>query len=233
MEQDYNFTFQESMYSGECLPCTAAVFNHYVDDPMVAWKIKTRRAVEEAINKGLPLDRFAENPGFKKFCQKKQAEKGFADLTFAQKLLQWATSLKSSLPCYIFAVCEFEQKRRKLSNILHLSGLFMFDADHLPCDPEEIFHRTQVQGFPWKVVLAHKTSSGHGLRLVCVARPELGNIADNQICLARDLDILNMMGSTGKPVVDDSCIDATRISYCPCREDIYYIDENKLFNINN
>ena len=135
MEQDYNFTFQESMYSGECLPCTAAVFNHYVDDPMVAWKIKTRRAVEEAINKGLPLDRFAENPGFKKFCQKKQAEKGFADLTFAQKLLQWATSLKSSLPCYIFAVCEFEQKRRKLSNILHLSGLFMFDARLMSCVP--------------------------------------------------------------------------------------------------
>lgn len=226
-----NFTFQENQYFGECLPCTAAVFNNYVDDPKVAWKIKTRRTVEEAISNGLPLDRFAEEPDFKKFCQKKQGEKGFADLTLAQKLLQWATSLKSSLPCFIFGVKEFEQKRRKLSDILHLSGFFMFDADKMLCDPENIFRRTQVKGFPWKVVLAHKTSSGHGLRLVCEARPELGNIADNQICLARDLNIMDMRGSTGKPVVDDSCIDATRISYCPCRDDIYYIDEKRLFNM--
>ena len=231
--ENFRFTFQENQYFGECLPCTAAVFNQFVDDPKVAWKIKTRRAVEEAVSKGLPLDRFAEEPGFKKFCQKKQGEKGFMDLILAQQLLQWATSLLSSLPCFIFGVKEFDQNRRKQSNILHLSKLFMFDADKMLCDPFEIFHRTQVQGFPWKVVLAHKTSSGHGLRLVCVARPELGNIADNQICLARDLDILNMKGSTGKPVVDDSCIDATRISYCPCREDIYYIDENALFNIKN
>lgn len=225
------FTYQENQYFGECLPCTAAVFNRYVDDPKVAWKIATRQAIEETIGKGLPLDRFAQEPDFKKFCTKKKTEKGFSDLTLAQQLMQWATSLKSSLPCFIFGVREFEQNRRKQSNILHLSGLFMFDADHLACDPIEIFHRTQVLEFPWKVLLAHKTSSGHGLRLVCEARTELGNIADNQICLARDLDIMDMKGSTGKPVVDDSCIDATRISYCPRREDIFYIDEKSLFNI--
>ena len=225
------FTSQENQYFGECLPCTAVVFNHYVDDPKVAWKIATRQAVDKAVSEGLPLDSFAQEPDFRKFCQKKQDAKRFSDLTLAQQLMQWATSLKSSLPCFIFGVKEFEQNRRKLSNILHLSELFMFDADKLLCDPIEIFRRTQVPGFPWKMVLAHKTSSGHGLRLVCVARPELGNIADNQICLARDLGIMDMKGSTGKPVVDDSCIDATRISYCPRREDIYYIDEQRLFNM--
>ena len=30
-------------------------------------------------------------------------------------------------------------------------------------------------------------------------------------------------------VVDDSCIDASRISYAPRREDIYFIDEKNLF----
>ena len=120
--------------------------------------------------------------------------------------------------------------RRKLEGIEHLSGEFMFDADKLVIDPQEIYERTLVPGFPWKVNLAHKTSSGHGLRLVCETRPELGNIADNQICLARDLNLMGMTGSTGKPVVDDSCIDATRISYCPRREDIYFIDEQHLFN---
>ena len=78
--------------------------------------------------------------------------------------------------------------------------------------------------------LAHKTSSGHGLRLVCEAMPEIGNIADNQIELGRELGLLGMVGTTGKAVCDDACIDASRISYAPRLSDIYYIDENKLFN---
>lgn len=121
-------------------------------------------------------------------------------------------------------------RRRKLEGIEALSGLFMFDGDHLTIDPREVYERTLVDGFPWQVRLAHKTSSGYGIRLVCEARPELGNIADNQICLARDLGLMGVKGSTGKPVVDDSCIDATRISYCPRREDIYFIDNEHLFN---
>ena len=104
----------------------------------------------------------------------------------------------------------------------------MFDVDHVD-NPREIFERTQVEGFRWKVLFAHVTSSGEGLRLVCVAIPEVGNIADNQVCLARDLGLMGVLGSTGKPVVDDSCIDASRISYAPRREDIYFIDEANLF----
>jgi hypothetical protein len=64
---------------------------------------------------------------------------------------------------------------------------------------------------------------------VCEAKAELGNIADNQISLARDLNLMGVKGSTGKPVVDNSCIDASRISYAPRREDILYIDEENLF----
>lgn len=101
--------------------------------------------------------------------------------------------------------------------------------DKLTVNPYDIYLRTTVAGFPWQVRLAHNTSSGHGLRLVCELRPELGNIADNQICLARDLGLMGMIGSTGKPVVDDSCIDASRISYAPRRQDIYFIDEEHLF----
>lgn len=251
MKQSYRFSFQENQFFGECVPCTAAVFNQCVDSPKVEWKISTRQAVERAIALDLPLDAFAQDAEFKKFCRKKASEKSFSTLTLAQQLMQWATSLKSSLPCFIFAVKGFAAVpkvdkegnpvldengqqvlfcRRKLEGIEALSGLFMFDADHLTCDPIEIYERTRVEGFPWQVRLAHKTSSGNGLRLVCEARTELGNIADNQICLARDLQLMGVLGSTGKPVVDDSCIDATRISYCPRRKDIYYIDETYLFN---
>ena len=112
-------------------------------------------------------------------------------------------------------------KRRVLAGI-HLSGLFMFDVDHVD-NPREIFERTQVEGFRWKVLFAHVTSSGEGLRLVCVAIPEVGNIADNQIELAKALGV----------TPDLSCIDASRISYAPMREDVYYLNEEELVNYYN
>ena len=223
-----NFIYQDNQYGGPLLPCTLVDFNRIVDSEDVAWRIGIRQQVEKAIAEGSPLDSYVANGKFQSFCKKHAAEASFQKLTTEQRLLQWTNSLKMGLPCFIFGAKFFKGEQRKLEDIV-LSKFFMFDADHLPCDPKEIFLRTQVVGFPWQIPLAHKTSSGEGLRLVCVSRPELGNIADNQICLARELGILDMMGTTGKPVTDDSCIDASRISYAPRREDILYINEEMLF----
>ena len=247
------FVFQKNQYWGECEPCTLNVFNTTVDSAVVAWKINTRREVDKAIREGLSLDRWTNNTDFQKFCLKREAmpragEK-FRQLSKEMKLVQWTNDLKMSLPCFIFGASSFDavpvtdklnnpvldekgnpkMKRKRSLEGIHLSGLFMFDADHLVTDPKEIFLRTQVAGFPWKVLFAHVTSSGEGLRLVCEAKAELGNIADNQISLARDLNLMGVKGSTGKPVVDNSCIDASRISYAPRRDDILYIDEENLF----
>ena len=178
---------------------------------------------------------WASNTDFQKFCLKEAAKsKGnaFKELTDEEKLERWANSLKESLPCLIFGARDFDEvpmkknpekrmKRRVLAGI-HLSGLFMFDVDHVD-NPREIFEQTQQEGFPWEVVFAHVTSSGQGLRLVCKARVEIGNIADNQIALAKELDV--------KP--DLSCIDASRISYAPMREDLYYLNEEELLNYYN
>ena len=253
MKKNWRFVYQENQFWGECLPCTLAVFNSIIDSAVVAWKIATRQEVEDAVAKGLPLNKWTLNSDFQQFCLKREAQPRagelFKQLTVGEKLIQWTNSLKMSLPCFIVAASLFDlvpvtdkmgnpvldengqqvmRRRRQLKGI-HLNGLFMFDADHLTIDPYEVFQRTQVPGFPWQVRLAHKTSSGHGLRLVCELRPELGNIADNQICLARDLGLMGMIGSTGKPVVDDSCIDASRISYACRREDIYFLDVENLF----
>lgn len=247
---NYRFVYQENQYNGNCLPCTVSIFKSIVNSKEVNWKISTRQAVDRAIREGLPLDEYVNHAAFKAFCAKKAGNAHFEQLTVEKKLLQWTNMLKESLPCFIFGASEFDlavvkdkngnpvmgadgqplmRRIRQLEGI-HLSGLFMFDGDHLPMDPREIHDRAMVPGFPWKVLLSHKTSSGHGLRLVCEARVDVGNIADNQIELARELNLLGVLGTTGQPVVDDSCIDASRISYAPRQEDIYFIDEDNLFN---
>lgn len=246
--ENYRFCYQENQFNGECLPCTLAKFKNIVSSAVVARKIGLRQAIEQALDEGAPLDSFVSDNDFRRFCQRQSLEA----LAIVQQLLRWANYQKMWLPCFIFGVREFEAvpktdkdgnpvpdaegkpvlfRSRKQANIKELSGLFMFDGDHLPMDPREVYERTLRPGFPWEVRLAHKTSSGHGLRLVCEARTEIGNIADNQIELARELGLLGVKGTTGKPVVDDSCIDASRISYAPRECDIYYIDENHLFNI--
>jgi hypothetical protein len=195
----------------------------------VKWKIETLRSAR------LPgaIEKWGSNSEFQKFCLKEAAKKrtgeAFQALTDEEKLCRWANSLKESLPCLIFGGREFDETpmkkdetrvmRRRLLKSIHLSGLFMFDADHID-NPREVYERTLVEGFPWAVVFAHNTSSGFGLRLVCKARPEIGNIADNQIELARALGVK----------ADASCIDASRISYVPRREDVFFLDEDELFN---
>ncbi len=49
------FTYQTNQFYGECLPCTAAVFNRLIDSRLVKYNIDTRQAVEKAISEGTPL----------------------------------------------------------------------------------------------------------------------------------------------------------------------------------
>ena len=225
------FCIQDNQYFSPAVPGTREKLNEILDSPQVRWKIETIRAVRQPG----AVRSWASNTDFQKFCLKEAAKsKGnaFKELTDEEKLERWANSLKESLPCLIFGARDFDEvpmkknpekrmKRRVLAGI-HLSGLFMFDVDHVD-NPREIFEQTQQEGFPWVVVFAHLTSSGQGLRLVCKARVEIGNIADNQIALAKELDV--------KP--DLSCIDASRISYAPMREDLYYLNEEELLNYYN
>ena len=255
-QQDYRFTWQENQYWGSCDPCTAAVFSTQTRSAQVNWTISTRQAVEAAVREGRRLDEWTRLSDFQKFCMKQEARpragEAFRQLTTAEKLLQWVAELKCGLPDFIFGVSEFQlvtrldkdghpkldhdgqplmYRRRKQEGILHLSGLFMSDYDHLPFPPQELYAKTLHKGYPWKTRLAHVTSSGQGLRLVseCITGCGL-NIADQQYLQARELGMLHVIGTTGKHVTDNSCINPDKISYCPRLQDILFIDEDKLFH---
>ena len=223
------FCIQDNQFVSPAVPGTLEKLNEILDSPRTKWKIETIRKVRQP--EAIKL--WGSNTDFQKFCLKEAGKKktgeAFKSLTDEEKLARWANSLKESLPCLIFGARDFDEtpmkkdpekkmKRRVLQGI-HLSGLFMFDVDHVD-NPREVFERTQTEGFPWEVVFAHVTSSGHGLRLVCKARVEIGNIADNQMALAKALDV----------TPDLSCIDASRISYAPMREDVYCLNEEELLN---
>ncbi len=252
---NWRFVYQDNMYWGSCEPCTATVFSSLVRSASVDWKIFHRRAVREAVAKGMSLDEFTRISDFQNWCVKQEsrprAGEKFRQLPTAAKLLQWVDTLKTSLPDFVFAVYEFglvprldkdgnprigsdgqpiRYRRRKQENICHLSGLFMSDYDHLPFPPQELYEKTRRSGYPWKTRLAHLTSSGDGLRLVSECIIGAGNIADQQYLQAKELGMLNVIGTTGKHVTDNSCINADKLSFCPRLDDILYIDENNLFN---
>ena len=223
------FCTQDNQYFSPAVPGTREKLNEILDSPLVKWKIETIRAVRQPD----AIRQWGKNEEFQKFClregSKKRSGETFKALTDEEKLCRWANTLKESLPCLVFGAREFDEvatkkdpqkvmRRRVLAGI-HLSGLFMFDADHVD-NPREIYEQTRAEGFPWEVVFAHGTSSGRGLRLVCKVRKEVGNIADNQIELARALGVK----------ADASCIDASRISYAPMRSDVYFLDEETLLD---
>jgi hypothetical protein len=223
------FCIQDNQFVSPAVQGTLEKLNELMDSPRVRWKIDTIRSVR----KPGAIKQWAGNTDYQKFClkeaKKKKVGEAFKALSDEEKLARWATALKESLPCLIFGARDFDETplktdpsrkmKRRILAAIHLSGLFMFDVDHVD-NPREIFEQTQAEGFPWEVVFAHLTSSGKGLRLVCKARVDVGNIADNQIELAKTLNVK----------ADASCIDASRISYAPMREDVYYLNEEELLN---
>ena len=226
------FCVQDNQFVSPAVQGTLEKLNELMDSPRVKWKIETIRSVRQPG----AIKQWAGNTDYQKFClkeaKKKKVGEAFKALSDEEKLARWATALKESLPCLIFGARDFDETplkkdpsrkmKRRILAAIHLSGLFMFDVDHVD-NPHEIYERTRVDGFPWEVVFAHLTSSGKGLRLVCKARVDVGNIADNQIELAKTLNVK----------ADASCIDASRISYAPMREDVYYLNEKELLNYYN
>ena len=236
------FTFQENTHFSQALPCTREEFWEQVKKPTTRWRIDMRRAIIAAVDASktqgaVALHNLLQNSEYQKFLIKKQglkkksAKEAWEKKSDAEKLLAFAQEVKDNLPAFIFCCREFDAtktakggmfRHRRLADC-HLNGLFMLDIDHID-NPMEVWYKMRDDKELMKsIALVHITSSSCGIRIVGVADINIGNLADNQITLAKKLGYK----------ADDSCIDATRNSFAPKEEDIIYINEELLFDYYN
>ena len=164
-------------------------------------------------------------------------------------------ALKRKLPAFIFQAT-FDETTSKAGKTgawrkqaaTRLTGLVVMDIDGLPrplqkegslmhLTPLEIFQRWReehpelfadakrplsLEGDGGRLLLVYITPSGKGLKVVFKADAQKGNLIDNQHEMAKLLGV----------EVDESCKDASRMSFTCKEEDILYIDK-ELFTYEN
>jgi hypothetical protein len=140
-------------------------------------------------------------------------------------------ALKRKLPAFIFQAMfdETESKAGKKGRwrkqaATRLTGLVVMDVDHIE-NPLTLYQGWVEKGLDWKALgieLIYITPSGKGLKIVFKARLEWGNLIDNQHAMAKVLGV----------EVDESCKDASRMSFICKESDILYMDK-ELFTYEN
>ena len=144
-------------------------------------------------------------------------------------------SLKRKLPAFIFQATfdETESAKGKLGawrkqSATRLTGLVVMDIDHVE-NPREVFERWHLatddrtdRTRKNDILLVYITPSGKGLKVVFKADASVGNLIDNQHAMAEILGV----------EVDESCKDASRMSFICKESDILFIDK-ELFTYEN
>ena len=140
-------------------------------------------------------------------------------------------ALKRKLPAFIFQAT-FDETASKAGKMgrwrkqaaTRLTGLVVMDIDHVE-NPQAVYDEwLKVHGDLKKlgILLVYITPSGKGLKIVFIARMEWGNLIDNQHQMAKVLGV----------EVDESCKDASRMSFICKESDILYLDK-ELFTYEN
>ena len=150
---------------------------------------------------------------------------------------------KKQLPFVIFIATyeewdkEFENKKThekttkrgcwRSQEHCRLNGLCVIDYDHIEGDVrkvwEEAFNKLSEED-KQKILFVYVTPSGHGLKVVFMADPAIGNLIDNQIVLSLKMGELNP---------DKSCSDGSRGAFLTTIDDVIFMDEEKLINYEN
>ncbi len=143
-------------------------------------------------------------------------------------------SLKRKLPAFIFQAT-FDETTSKTGRLgrwrkqaaTRLTGLVVMDIDHVEearatwerIEKERLSADPELRA---RILLVYVTPSGKGLKIVFKARTDWGNLIDNQHRMAALLGL----------VVDESCKDASRMSFICKEEDILLLDR-ELFSYEN
>ena len=140
-------------------------------------------------------------------------------------------ALKRKLPAFIFQATFDETKsakgkvgRWRKQAATRLTGLVVMDIDHVE-DPMTLYQGWVEKGLDWEklgIELIYITPSGKGLKIVFKARLDWGNLIDNQHAMAKVLGV----------EVDESCKDASRMSFICKESDILFINK-ELFTYEN
>ena len=140
-------------------------------------------------------------------------------------------ALKRKLPAFIFQATFDETKsakgkvgRWRKQAATRLTGLVVMDIDHVE-DPMTLYQGWVEKGLDWEklgIELIYITPSGKGLKIVFKARLDWGNLIDNQHTMAKVLGV----------EVDESCKDASRMSFICKESDILFINK-ELFTYEN
>ena len=107
----------------------------------------------------------------------------------------------------------------RANSTAYLTGLVMVDIDHLEDNPQELIDKwlAREDFKDLGIVMIYITPSGHGIKVVFIARKEWGNLIDNQYEMAQ------LLGVRAK--VDRGCKDASRASFIPKSDDVKFLDE--------
>ena len=139
-------------------------------------------------------------------------------------------ALKRKLPAFIFQATfdETTSKAGKLGqwrkqSATRLTGLVVMDIDHVE-NPQEVYDAwfKELDFESLGILLIYITPSGKGLKIVFKADVSKGNLIDNQHEMAKVLGV----------EVDESCKDASRMSFICKETDILYLDK-ELFTYEN
>ncbi len=139
--------------------------------------------------------------------------------------------LKRKLPAFIFQAT-FDETTSKSGKTgrwrkqaaTRLTGLVVMDIDHIET-PLTLYQGWIEKGLDLNalgILLIYITPSGKGLKIVFKACLEWGNLIDNQHAMAEVLGV----------VVDESCKDASRMSFICKESDILFLN-NELFTYEN
>ena len=141
-------------------------------------------------------------------------------------------ALKRKLPAFIFQAMFDETLSKKgvkgtwrKQSATRLTGLVVMDIDHVD-SPKELWAQIEngqlALDLRSRILLVYVTPSGKGLKVVFKANIQWGNLADNQIEMAKILGV----------EADPSCKDASRMSFVCKEEDILFINK-ELFTYEN